>query len=1175
MKVDRRRDREQVGLLRSLSFVLVLSFVPALCVARAFSAEFLSGEDANAPLLALTRWLGNEGAKAWMPLWYGGTPFGLLGPLGMPWAASIVGKWLSWTPQHSFHWLAASTCCALPAVLFIVLRRVRMGRPAALFSALLYLLLPTGYAFLKEGAPHLLGALLAIIFLGLLNEALQRNRTWVILAAPPVFTALVLTDWAGAISVLVVAASYALSQSVQRLKKDAIAFAGVVSLGGLLAYQRVNFEALSLWRRNLLAVDSSLLAHNAFYGLTVLIASILILHYLFERSAEASPVRVLTYSTLIFSVIVFGSGYSAFRLVPHPELLRLDLSLVATPLLILLSMKLWTRLNLRARTLLTIALGGLAVYQLSSLIQNGQIVFRPNDVTETAQYRVSRWLDRHAGGRRLFATGETGLWLNVFSDSPQMTGCCDDWVPNQIYRTASWAIVTGQNAGDKELSNSLAWLRTFGVGFVIVDSSYWKPYKFDRILPKVFQEKDISVYQVPAGAATMAHVIAAKDAIRYVPESGLDLFTVKDYVESTGSETQRRCDFRWLDRDRARIAADVAPRQLVSIQANYDPRWRAAANGRPVTVRADAIGMILIDPQCSGPCSIDLTWAPVRQPIVREACVLVLLAAAIWWLRKAGKRWLSPALLVLAGSLLFVIIFRSAWVAEDAYISLRVTDNILSGYGPRWNIDERVQTYTDPLFSAFVTIAAWMVRDVYTASILVSLLFTLGAVILLFRGATPKGLVLGLLALFFSKGFIDFSVSGLENPATHLALAAYLFIYFRKRDPLLLSLCAAGAALNREDTVLLLLPSLALVYWSERHRVWKRALIGWAPFLLWLAFATYYYGFPFPNTAYAKLRPGIPVGEVFRQGVAYCLNAWHWDTGTIVTLVAGSLTACVVGQWAIAAGLLLNVLYVISVGGDYMTSRFLTAAFVVSVAVIARYWNMRLPDSAAAAAMIVCAGITIPSPAITSATEEFGQPWPVEPFSQVADERAYAYPCAGVLRRSKRQPPWPRHLVRPDNPYWYSCQGPPVSGSPQWIWPDAYLARIGSVWKAANVETFIIGNVGMAGYFAGPKMHIIDDMALGDAFLARLPMIPADRWVAGHYRRAVPAGYLETIQTGSNRIKDADLHEYYDHLHTVISGSLSDTHRLIEIVLFNAGRYDYLIDRYVRNSKKKRSTPSS
>jgi hypothetical protein len=41
-------------------------------------------------------------------------------------------------------------------------------------------------------------------------------------------------------------------------------------------------------------------------------------------------------------------------------------------------------------------------------------------------------------------------------------------------------------------------------------------------------------------------------------------------------------------------------------------------------------------------------------------------------------------------AVLLVLLLRTAWVSEDAYISFRVVSNFLSGYGLRWNIADRV-----------------------------------------------------------------------------------------------------------------------------------------------------------------------------------------------------------------------------------------------------------------------------------------------------------------------------------------------------------------------------------------------------------------------------------------------------------------------------------------------------
>jgi hypothetical protein len=44
-----------------------------------------------------------------------------------------------------------------------------------------------------------------------------------------------------------------------------------------------------------------------------------------------------------------------------------------------------------------------------------------------------------------------------------------------------------------------------------------------------------------------------------------------------------------------------------------------------------------------------------------------------------------------------VILFRTAWISDDAAITLRTVLNVTHGFGLTFNIAERVQTYTHPL----------------------------------------------------------------------------------------------------------------------------------------------------------------------------------------------------------------------------------------------------------------------------------------------------------------------------------------------------------------------------------------------------------------------------------------------------------------------------------------------
>ena len=44
-----------------------------------------------------------------------------------------------------------------------------------------------------------------------------------------------------------------------------------------------------------------------------------------------------------------------------------------------------------------------------------------------------------------------------------------------------------------------------------------------------------------------------------------------------------------------------------------------------------------------------------------------------------------------------ILLVRTAWMCDDAFITLRTVDNFVQGYGLVWNVGERVQVYTHPL----------------------------------------------------------------------------------------------------------------------------------------------------------------------------------------------------------------------------------------------------------------------------------------------------------------------------------------------------------------------------------------------------------------------------------------------------------------------------------------------
>src|SRR5690242_15013574 len=91
-------------------------------------------------------------------------------------------------------------------------------------------------------------------------------------------------------------------------------------------------------------------------------------------------------------------------------------------------------------------------------------------------------------------------------------------------------------------------------------------------------------------------------------------------------------------------------------------------------------------------------------------------------------------LVLISGFALFTYVFlANSWVGDDAYITFRVVDNFINGYGLRWNVAERVQTYTNPLWMLLMSAAYVVSHVVYYTSLALSFLCCTAAFWILVR----------------------------------------------------------------------------------------------------------------------------------------------------------------------------------------------------------------------------------------------------------------------------------------------------------------------------------------------------------------------------------------------------------------------------------------------------------
>ncbi len=496
------------------------------------------------------------------------------------------------------------------------------------------------------------------------------------------------------------------------------------------------------------------------------------------------------------------------------------------------------------------------------------------------------------------------------------------------------------------------------------------------------------------------------------------------------------------------------------------------------------------------------------------------------------------------------VVLRNAWLCDDAYVTFRTVDNLWSGHGLRWNVAERVQGFTHPLWALLVAALYGLTDEIFYTVIALSVLLSgLAASWLVTRVAISAGHALvAVLALILSRAFIDYSSSGLENPLTHLLLVSLAWTFFggaidRARLQRLMGISGL-MMLNRFDTLWLALPVLVHGVFAVRSLgvTWRAllrdALIAFSPLWLWLMFALVYYGFPFPNTAYAKLSTGIPASERWHQGFMYFITTLNADPGTVVCLIAAPLLALrgvtKARERVWLAGAFLYLIYVLQIGGDFMEGRFFAAPLLMCVVSLAR---ARFDAGAtvvqlASVGTLLLIGLSAKHPPPFSDANYGKDDERGADARGVADERGFYYRETGLVTAQ-------RTVEQPDH-----------------LWAEEG-ANAGARARKPVVRT----TIGMYGYMAGPALHVVDEYALTDPLLARLPAKRDVAWRIGHFRRVVPEGYLDTLHKRKPRFKDQRLGRYYNALHTVIAGPIWSWQRFVRIWQLNTGALDHLINR--------------
>ena len=421
-----------------------------------------------------------------------------------------------------------------------------------------------------------------------------------------------------------------------------------------------------------------------------------------------------------------------------------------------------------------------------------------------------------------------------------------------------------------------------------------------------------------------------------------------------------------------------------------------------------------------------------------------------------------------------------AWVCDDSFISFRYAGNLIEGFGLVYNQGERVEGYSNLLWTLLM--ALWMrlgvdpIRAAQAMGIASYLLLVLLLAAWSFRRARRPGgdgdatpaLPLAAAVTLIANDFHVWATGGLETMM--FALAGVAAILATRLDPSARRDWTVGAllailVLSRPDGVLYAPAALASLWFgdgprptSERARTIARAAVPLAIVVALLAaWKLTYYGELFPTAFYSKSAASPYYVQGLRYVGLYLAKSWYLLPAL---LLVPWLAARSPGRdrertdrFVFVGTAALLLAYVLHSGGDFMFARrlvpiapFLLLALESWIAAFER------PSRRAIAAIAIAAAAALPYPVFGPGR------WRIE---GIADEPHF-YPKEAIATRR--------------------AQG----------------ELLGTILRDTPVRAMFEGGMCMVGYYSGLP-YLVEMTGLTQYSLARLPI--AERGTIGHEKQ--------------------------------------------------------------------------
>jgi hypothetical protein len=594
------------------------------------------------------------GDLGWFPLWYGGIPYPDAYPPLLHWCSGLALTVSGATPGLAYHFVTASFYALGPVALFWMAWRVCGNRACAFAAAVGYSLISPSCFLVKEvrdsvggvlgprrletlvvygEGPHVASVCLLALAIGMLHVALAKRKPWYWVAAALAIASVPLTNWLGAVAVAMATAAYLLSGFAEG-RRAWLRMAG----GGAYAYALVvpwlSPSAIGVIRANAPRVALNYTFHTGNRLLTVaMLIAFPALAWGLRRWKAPPHLRFASLFLLVTAVTALFGYWFNLSLFPQPGRYHLEMDMAFWLAAAFAAWPLVQRTDRRVSQAAALVALVLCVPLVRHDRRIARAWERPIDIRNTIEYKSAQWLNRNRPQARVFAAGSIGFWLPAFSDAPQIGGGNDNGVTNRLIPD----FIFQTFAGEKQRV-MIDQMRALGVELMIAggknSAEHYHPIahpeKFAG-MSELWHNGDDFIYELPGRSRSLAHVMRPGDLVRAEP-AAYESDYLREYLAALNNPGYPAATMRWRGPSAASITVDLRPGQIVSVQMSYDKGWNATVAGRSVPMRRDRMGQTVIEPGCSGVCTVQLQYDGGAEGVWARWIQRLACAAGLAWM---------------------------------------------------------------------------------------------------------------------------------------------------------------------------------------------------------------------------------------------------------------------------------------------------------------------------------------------------------------------------------------------------------------------------------------------------------------------------------------------------------------------------------------------------------------